>query len=89
VAFFAKRNIAAFGELIWNYGTDFAREDPELPSFTCICGISMCRDVVSVVIDLVLLDLDILPTLAEEYSTWYCSIHKVLFSVLRSIQIEL
>jgi hypothetical protein len=52
VAFFAKHNIPAFEELTWDYGTNFAREDPELPSFTCMCGSSMCRDVVSVVIDL-------------------------------------
>jgi hypothetical protein len=52
VAFFIKHNILAFDELTWDYGTDFMREDPELPSFTCTCGSSMCRDGVSIVIDL-------------------------------------
>jgi hypothetical protein len=43
VAFFIKHNILAFDELTWDYGTD---------SFTCTCGSSMCRDGVSIVIDL-------------------------------------
>lgn len=52
VAFFIKHNILAFEELTLDYGTDFVREDLELLSFTCMYGSSMCRNGVSMVIDL-------------------------------------
>lgn len=44
VAFFTKRSIAAKEGLTWDYGIDFNNSDPQLPSFVCKCGSSMCRD---------------------------------------------
>lgn len=42
-AFFTKRRIQPLEELTWDYGTDFSREDPDLPYFECKCGSPICR----------------------------------------------
>lgn len=42
-AFFTKRRIQPLEELTWDYGTDFSKEDPDLPYFECKCGSPICR----------------------------------------------
>ena len=44
MAFFTKRRIQPLEELMWDYGTDFSRDDPDLAFFECKCGSPMCRD---------------------------------------------
>jgi SET domain-containing protein len=44
VAFFASRIINPGEELTWDYGTDFSKEDPDLPKFSCKCKSAKCRD---------------------------------------------
>ncbi len=51
VAFFTKRLVEAREELTWDYGNDFSLQDPDLPSFACKCGSSMCRYRVSPLLD--------------------------------------
>ena len=44
VAFYASRIIYPGEELTWDYGTDFGKDNPDLPKFTCECKSTKCRD---------------------------------------------
>ena len=66
LAFFTKRKIQPMEELTWDYGTDFSREDPDLPYFECKCESSICRGKVDLLGTVVLLSVH-----SSTYSTHY------------------